>query len=119
VQARDDVAIDLDHMQVIEHTGERRGERPQPGTDFHHGVVRLRPDRGDDVGDHRWSVRKCWPNRLRGCASPKPGRNPGRMHHLQRHFNRRKQAARVGRARAGQLQRRAMIDRGAHNGSPR
>ena len=50
-QSRDDVAVDLDGVQRAHDAGERPRECAEAGTDFHHEVVRLRRDRGDDGGD--------------------------------------------------------------------
>ena len=54
------------------------------------------------------SCRKCWPNRLRARITPAvPWPRPVRW---------RPQAAGIGASTAGQIQRRAVIDRGAHDG---
>jgi hypothetical protein len=50
-QARDQVAVDLDHMQVGQPFEQRFGERAQAWADFDHGVAVARRDGVDDLAD--------------------------------------------------------------------
>ena len=50
-QARDDVAVDLHHMQFMQMLQQRARQRTQTGADLHHVVIRLRADTAHDVGD--------------------------------------------------------------------
>jgi hypothetical protein len=50
-QARDQVAIDLDHVQVIDALQQGLGKRPQAGTDFHHRVACPRRYGIDDLAN--------------------------------------------------------------------
>jgi hypothetical protein len=50
-QPGDDIAIDLDHMQMVEPPQERAGQGAQPGTDLDQPVVPLHRQQMDDVRD--------------------------------------------------------------------
>ncbi len=57
-EARDDVAVDLHHVQVRQALQQRPRERAEPRTDLDHVIARPGIDRRDDLRDDAGTVEK-------------------------------------------------------------
>ena len=66
LQACNQVAVDLDDMQMIQPGQQGFGERPQPGAYLDHGVGALRVNRRDDGGNDAAIDQEVLPETLAG-----------------------------------------------------
>ena len=60
-QAGNDVAVDLDHVQMIEPVQQRPRQRAEPRSDLDHRIVASRGDGGHDVVDDDRILQKILP----------------------------------------------------------
>jgi hypothetical protein len=68
LQSRDQVTVDLDHLQMVDAFQQRFGDGAQPGPDFHHRIARMRRNRVDNLVDDAGRDKEVLPKTLPGSV---------------------------------------------------
>ena len=105
-EERREVAVDLDRLHASAAFEERQRQRAPPGTDLDEAFAGLGIHRGDDAPEHARIVQEMLAEALARADHPDAAQASCEPDRLE-------QAARIGAAGAGEVERRAVVDRGA------